>query len=489
MNPLKGIVAAAAAIAVTELLSGLFAYRRSPVVGIGEAVIDATPGGIAHAIIEVVGKADKPLAVTSVVVVILAFGALLGAFWNSRRVLAIAGVVAFTVAGMLINANLADSSSGQVVICAFGGVTALVVLHLLNPSAPREHVQGRRAMLRNTGLVLVGSVVLAGVGRKLGQARAGVETARKKLVLPLTKMTAPAGADLGLAQPWNTPVGDFYRIDTSLTPPLIPPDEWSLKIHGMVDREMTITYQQLIDRGLKDAWVTLCCVSNGVGGDLIGNGIWSGVPMKDLLEEVGIQAGADALLSTSQDGWTCGTPLDVLLDGRDALLAVAQDGQPLTVEHGFPVRQVVPGLYGYVSATKWVVDWEITRFADFHAYWTDRGWSEKGPVKTQSRIDVPRGKVAKGAVKVAGVAWAQHRGIEKVEVRFDQTTWQVATLAAVPSADTWVQWVVDWDAEPGDHVIEVRATDKDGMTQSGKKVGTIPNGAEGWDFRIVTVTG
>ena len=250
---------------------------------------------------------------------------------------------------------------------------------------------------------------------------------------------------------------------------------------------MTVSYQDLVDRGLRNAWVTLCCVSNPVGGDLISNTVFSGVPMKDLLDEAGVKPGADMLLSTSEDGWTCGTPLAAVTDGRDALLAVGMNGAPLPVEHGFPVRQVVPGLYGYVSATKWVTDWEVTRYEDAEAYWTKRGWSVLGPVKTQSRIDVPRGSADAGTVTVAGVAWAQHTGIEKVEVRVDGHAWQKADLASVPSDDTWVQWRWEWDARPGDHRLEVRATDKSGYTQTSKRVGvvpTVPPATTGSTFRL-----
>jgi hypothetical protein len=237
-----------------------------------------------------------------------------------------------------------------------------------------------------------------------------------------------------------------------------------------------------VDRGLKDAWVTLCCVSNEVGGDLISNALWSGVPTADLLAEAGVHADADAVLQMSSDGWTCGTPLSALTDGRNSLLAVAMNGDPLPVEHGFPVRVVVPGLYGFVSATKWVVDWEVTRFEDFDAYWTERGWAEEGPVKTQSRIDTPRqgSNVSGGRVRVGGVAWAQHTGIERVEVQVDGGDWSEATLGADPSIDTWVQWVWEWEATPGEHTLAVRATDRSGQTQTEERAQTVPDGATGW---------
>jgi DMSO/TMAO reductase YedYZ molybdopterin-dependent catalytic subunit len=303
---------------------------------------------------------------------------------------------------------------------------------------------------------------------------------------------APTGTDLGIEGqgPWLSTNRDFYRIDTALSPPLIDPANWSLRIHGMVDKELTLTYQDLLDRGLEDAWITICCVSNPVGGDLIGNTVWGGVPIKDILDEVGVQSGADALLSTSDDGWTCGTPLEALTDGRNALLALTMDGEPLPIPHGFPVRQVVPGLYGYVSATKWVVDWEVTRFADFEAYWTKRGWGERGPVKTECRIDVPNDHETFSARRraIAGVAWAQHVGVERVEVRIDGGPWQKATLGAVPNVDTWVQWRLEWSADAGDHAIEARATDADGETQTVKRAEVLPDGATGYPRINVKVT-
>ncbi|MDQ4007452.1 MAG: molybdopterin-dependent oxidoreductase, partial [Actinomycetota bacterium] len=289
--------------------------------------------------------------------------------------------------------------------------------------------------------------------------------------------------------PWMTPNDDFYRIDTALAVPRVLPQDWRLRLHGMVDRELELTYEDLVGRGLVEAWITLCCVSNEVGGPLISNARWSGVRVADLLAEAGVQLGADAVLSTSADGWTCGTPLQALTDGRESLLAVAMNGEPLPLEHGFPVRMVVPGLYGFVSATKWVVDLEVSRFADFTAYWTERGWSPRAPVKTQSRIDAPRdgADVSAGRVAVGGIAWAQHTGIRQVEVRVDDGPWNSARLAAVPNVDTWRQWAWAWDAEPGEHRIAVRATDAGGYTQTPERADVVPDGATGWHTIAVTV--
>ncbi len=340
--------------------------------------------------------------------------------------------------------------------------------------------------------VAVGSVAVAASGRLFGQTRRAVETTRRLLRLPVTRGAVPAGAELGVAgtTPWRVPNDEFYRIDTALVLPAIDPNEWRLRIHGMVDREITLTYEDLLARQLTETWITLCCVSNPVGGELIGNAWWSGVRVADLLEEAGVSPNADAVRQTSQDGWNCGTPIEALTDDRNALLAVAMNGRPLPVDHGFPVRMVVPGLYGFVSATKWVVDLEVTRFDRFSAYWTERGWSATGPVKTQSRIEVPGDgdDVGSGSVRVGGHAWAQHTGIAAVEVRVDGGAWQRAELGGVPGTDTWVQWAATLDVAPGDHTLAVRATDTSGYTQTPARADVVPDGATGWHTIEFTAT-
>jgi hypothetical protein len=270
--------------------------------------------------------------------------------------------------------------------------------------------------------------------------------------------------------------------------PEVDPSNWHLRIHGMVAREVQVTFDELLRRPLIEDYITLCCVSNPVGGPYIGNAKWLGASLASLLREARPQAGATQLVCTSADGFTSGTPLQVVLDGRDALVAVAMNGSALPVEHGFPARLVVPGLYGYVSACKWVVDIEVTTF-QAAAYWVQRGWSQLGPIKTESRIDVPAAgsSVRAGQVAVAGVAWAQHKGIEAVEVRVDRGPWHQATLAAVPNIDTWRQWVWQWDAPPGRHVIEARATDKTGYTQTAVQEDVEPNGATGYPSTQVSV--
>ncbi len=358
----------------------------------------------------------------------------------------------------------------------------------VRPSPPR------RSFI-TTGVVVAGAAAVAGVGGRLLGERASVSTAQRTLRIPPPVRSAPplpAGVNLkipGLSS-FITPNSQFYRVDTAIVLPEIPPSTWQLRVHGMVDRELTLTFNDLIRRPLIEDYITLCCVSNPVGGPYIGNAKWLGASLRSLLQEAGIKAGADQLLCTSSDGFTSGTPVEVTMDGRDALLAVAMNGTVLPVAHGFPVRMVVPGLYGYVSACKWITDIEVTKFASSHAYWTTRGWSQQAPIKTESRIDVPGGSgpVKAGPTAVAGVAWAQHKGVEAVEVRIDRGPWHEARLATVPGIDTWRQWTWDWPATAGTHLIESRATDRTGYTQTALQAPPEPNGASGYPQVLVKVS-
>ncbi|HYO32615.1 MAG TPA: molybdopterin-dependent oxidoreductase [Nocardioidaceae bacterium] len=526
LGVLAGVVSAGAGLAASELTSGLLHQRVSPVVAVAESIIRLTPGAVVEQTISLVGHYDKPLVIAGTLVGLCVLSGLAGML--ALRSLA-AGEAMFAVMGVVlvlaVRARL-TSSEATYIPAVVGVLIAMLALAALAPRAgaassprtgrsvesplgkaptatptggsptpnlgPGSSVAGsrtgttesRRDFLRLAGVVGVGSVVLGLSGRVLAQGRAALDSARERLKLPVSRPVQPAGVSAGVpgVVPWNTSQADFYRIDTALSIPQILPDDWSLRIHGMVDQELDLSYQDLLDRGLTEAWLTLCCVSNEVGGDLISNAWWSGVRIADVLAEAGVQSDADAVMSRSSDDWTCGTPLAALTDDRNALFAVAMNGEPLTPEHGFPVRMVVPGLYGYVSATKWVVDLEVTRFSDFSAFWTERGWAPQGPVKTQSRIDVPRGgeRVKAGKVAIGGIAWAQHTGIAEVEVRVDDGDWQPAKLAKDATIDSWRQWSYVWAAEPGEHRIQVRATDRSGQTQTEALADVLPDGATGW---------
>ena len=358
------------------------------------------------------------------------------------------------------------------------------------PRAPWQ--PGRRSFL-TAGVVAAaaGGVGILG-GRTLSE-RSSVSTALAHIRFPKAAQPVPplpSGVNLdikGLTS-FVTPNSSFYRVDTALILPQVAPQSWQLRIHGMVEREITIDFHELLKRPLIEDWITLCCVSNPVAGPYIGNAKWLGASLASLLREAGIRAGAEQLLCTSVDGFTSGTPIQTVMDGRDALLAVAMNGTPLPVAHGFPARMVVPGLYGYVSATKWVTDINVTTFRGEYSYWAQRGWSQQAPIKTESRIDVPGGSVPAGRTPVAGVAWAQHKGIDAVHVRVDRGPWNQARLAAVPGIDTWRQWVWEWEATRGNHVIEARATDATGYTQTALQEPPEPNGASGYPSVTVSVS-
>jgi DMSO/TMAO reductase YedYZ molybdopterin-dependent catalytic subunit len=488
-HALLGLVVGLAGLAVSHAVTMLLTLRATPLVAVAEAIIEITPGPLAETLIALTGEYDKPILVAGVFLGLLALSAWAGALTQRGVGLAAGVFVGLGAIGAVAVWTRPGASVYDVMPVVAGTVTWVVVLPILHDQLLkqyREHEpdQARRRFLVTAGAVAVAAVVAGAVGQVAGAARRSVETARTLLRLPVRAGTVPDGAETGVegVAPWRTPNADFYRIDTALVVPSVDPTGWRLRVHGLVERELVLTYEDLVERELTEDWVTLCCVSNEVGGDLVGNAWWSGVRVADVLAEAGVRPGADAVLQTSEDGWTCGTPLEVLTDDRNAMLAVAMNGEPLPLQHGFPVRMVVPGLYGYVSATKWLVDLEVSRFADFTAYWTSRGWAERAPVKTSSRIDVPRpgAEVGAGGVRVGGVAWAQHTGIERVEYRLDGGAWTEADLARVPNVDTWVQWSATVAVSAGRHTLAVRATDRSGATQTGVQRGVLPDGATGW---------
>ncbi|MFF0818172.1 molybdopterin-dependent oxidoreductase [Rhodococcus sp. NPDC003318] len=500
---LSGVLAAAVILAVGELVSVPIGSAASPFFAVGSTTVDRSPTWAREFAITTFGTNDKTALFIGMSILIVALAAIAGVVERTRRPYGSAILVTLGAVGVYAAATRPGASAVSVLPTIVGVGAGVLVLRLLTCRSRGldEGRDDRDTMSRRHFLVLAGSaagvaVAAGAVGRHLTDTVAGAVRNRMAFVAPAGAPGngAPAvglGTDVAVpgATPFITANDDFYRIDTALQVPKLTTDGWSLRIHGMVEREMTLTWADLTSRIPIERTVTLTCVSNPVGGNLAGNATWLGYPMKDLLDEVGVHPDADMLLSSSSDGFTSGTPIAVLRDGRDAMLAVLMNGEPLPFEHGYPVRQVVPGLYGYVSATKWVVDWEITRFDRAQAYWTQRGWAEQGPIKTASRIDVPASfdKVAAGAVLVAGTAWAQHRGISQVEIRVDDGPWEKATLAEEYSIDTWRQWTWRWQAEPGSHTLRVRATDHDGNVQTGQFTSATPDGATGWHARSVIV--
>ncbi len=486
-----GVVTAVVGLATSYATAMALTIRESPVVAVAELIIRITPGALAERLIRFVGQLDKPLLILGIVLFLLAMGAVAGVLSRTSTLKPL--LIWMVLAGLGGAAVLSQPGANVVDVLPVlvGWVTwvavlpALTKILLVERRHPELASRERRVFLMVAGVLGVAAVGIAGAGRVLGRGRRQVAESRRLLRLDgVTRPVAPANTSIDLpgVSPWQTPNDDFYLIHTAIAVPTVEPKDWTLRIHGLVDVELTLTYDDLVSRRLTQSWITLSCVSNEVGGDLVGNAWWSGIRIADILAEVGLDPTADCVLQTSEDGWNCATPLSALTDDRDAMLAVAMNGKPLPIEHGFPVRTVVPGLYGYVSATKWVVDFEVTRFGDVAAFWTERGWSEEGPVKIASRIDVPRSgaDVSSGDVNVGGLAWAQHTGIASVEVAVDGGEWQPAELAQTPSTDTWVQWALTVSLEPGDHELRVRATDKDGLEQTGVRRDVLPDGATGW---------
>ncbi len=540
---IAGVLAAGTALGVGQFVAGLTGASGSPVVVVGELQIDFTPPWMKNFAIADFGADDKLVLVGGILVALGLFAAIIGAAAATRRMAyGMAGLAVFAAVGLTAAATRPTATAASLLptlaATASAAVVLLVLIPLVRPpaiataravsydpvtafpaaeaeesgapegyGAPEESgalepadadsgpVEPRRRSFLAAGAATAGIAAGAGLAGRLLTERSSVASAQRAVRIPkpaVTTQSLPPGVDLdipGLA-PFVTSNTSFYRVDTALVLPQVDPASWQLRIHGMVNREITLSFEELIKRPLIEDYITLCCVSDPIGGPYIGNAKWLGASLRAVLREAGIKAGADQLMCTSVDGFTSGTPVQTVMDGRDALLAVAMNGQPLPVAHGFPARMVVPGLYGYVSATKWVTDINVTTFAGNYAYWAQRGWSQQAPIKTECRIDVPNGvnDIRSGTAAVAGVAWAQHKGIEAVQVRVDQGPWNEARLAAVPGLDTWRQWVWEWDATAGQHVLEARATDKTGYTQTSAQAQPEPNGASGYPTVSVTVS-
>lgn len=494
---LAGVAAVVFGLGVAELVAGILAPRASPVLVVGALLIDLAPPWAKDAAITLFGTADKAALLIGVGVVLLALAAIAGILHARRPLLGRVLIGAAGIVGIVAAMTRAGASVLDVVPAAVATIATILVLATLARMRPAEQPRAadlsrRRFLAWAGGAGAIGALAaVAGFAVQSG-ARA-VTAVREAFRLPTPAVDAapvPAGAELGIhgLTPVITPNADFYRIDTALQVPNLDPAEWRLRIHGLVENEVEITWDELVALPLEESHTTLMCVSNPVGGELVGTALWLGYPIRDLLARAKPTPEADMVLSVSSDGFSASSPLEALTDDRNAILAIGMNGEPLPLEHGFPVRMVVPGLYGYVSATKWVTELRVTRFDQARAYWTDRGWSARGPVKISSRIDVPRGAASAGDVVVAGVAWHQHTGIAAVEVSIDGGPWHEAELASAISADTWVQWSYRWNAAPGSHAIKVRATSVDGEVQTAAPAGVAPDGATGHHTVSISVS-
>ncbi|MGI8677485.1 MAG: molybdopterin-dependent oxidoreductase [Jatrophihabitans sp.] len=497
---LIGVLCAAVAVGVGEMVAAFVRPAAAPVIAVGNRLITLTPSSTKRSAIDAAGTNDKVLLIGGVYLLLAVFGALVGsaALRDVRHGLAGIAVIGAFASYCALSANASRATDVIPTLAGTGAAMVVLVALVRMATARNDDADETLAPLDRRGF-LQGSAAtaalaaLAGFGGRLVQHRRfDVAADRAKIVLPAAKTidATPPGVDLGKSPvPWRTPNEHFYRIDTALSVPQIVSHDWRLRIHGLVDRPITLTYADLLRRPLVERWITLCCVSNEVGGNLISNSRFRGALLADLLREAGIHDGCDQLRMTSEDGMTIGAPTAVVLDGRDALLAVGMNGRPLPLEHGFPVRVVVPGLYGYVSACKWVVDIEATTFAKSSPYWVEGGWAEHPPIRMSARIDRPAsgGTVSVGeTVAIAGVAWDQHVGVAKVELQVDDGAWRGARLAAVPSTDTWRQWVLPWTPEKsGSYRLRVRATDAAGRVQDDTVRPVFPSGASG--LHAVTV--
>lgn len=527
---LGGLIAGFAALAAGELASAAIRPQSGPVTVVGGAAIDRTPPSLKDFAVRNFGTADKLVLQLGILAVLAVFALALGIVALRYRSAGAAAVLLFGAVGAAAAATRPDTAALDPLPSVLGALVGAAVLYALTGRlAWRPVGRGRllstgsaaRTALRTSpeqpaptaafdrrGFALAAAATAAAsagaglLGRSLNAsrgARAAVSRTAVRLPRPHSPAAAiPRGADLRLPglSPFTTPNASFYRVDTALVVPRVDATTWRLRLHGKgVRNELSLGFQDLLERELIERNITLTCVSNEVGGPYTGNARWIGVRLADLLREAGVRPPshgglADQLVARSVDGMTIGSPVEAVMDGRDAMLALGMNGEPLPFAHGFPVRMVVPGLYGYVSACKWLTDLELASFADYDAYWVERSWSPQAPVKTESRIDTPKpfASLTAGTIAVAGVAWAQHKGIDRVEVRVDGGPWRTARLAAEDTADTWRQWLWEWPATAGSHTLEVRAADRTGYTQTDQRVGTIPDGATGWHSVVVTVT-
>jgi len=496
---LAGVVAVAAALAASELVAGLLPGSPSLLLAVGGALIDLQPPGAKDAVVGLFGTNDKLALEIAIVLVSLAIGAGLGLLATRRPGLASAAIVGFAIVGFA--ATLLDPTTSTAMAAVVAGVAAIVgtqALGFLIPRVPSaEPGRGdtapvtttiewdRRRFLIGAGGFAASAAVCGLVGRALlERQRQSPAQAAGQIPRPSEVATIPAGAELTVdaITPLVVPNDTFYRIDTALIVPSVDLASWRLRIFGLVDRETTLSFEQLVALGTFEQYVTIACVSNQVGGALVGNAKWTGVRLRDVLGLAGVRPESTQLVGRSVDGWTAGMPTAWVMDPqREPMIAVEMNDQPLPLNHGFPARLIVPGLYGYVSATKWLKELELTTLEAFDGYWVPLGWAKEGPILTQSRIDVPRSsaQLSPGPTTIAGVAWAPDRGVRGVEVSVDGQ-WRQARISTPISNATWVQWRLDWDARGGEHTLAVRAIDGTGTVQTEQRTPPAPDGARGY---------
>jgi DMSO/TMAO reductase YedYZ molybdopterin-dependent catalytic subunit len=511
---LAGLISASVGLGAGELTAGLFKSLSSPIISVGDKAIDLVPVPLKNFAIRTFGTHDKQALLAGIGAAIVVFAAVVGIVATRRRMVGVAGLVAFGGLGAAAAVSGRTGTAGDAIpstvaaAVAIGSLLTLIALlgratrlplevarvHSQEVAPPRGASLNRRSFLIGSSSMAAAAAVFGGLGRSLQSASGAVASrarslvAKPKVALPAAPTTISAEA-LKVANPFFTPNKDFYRIDTALVVPKIDSNSWKLSVKGMVGEERTYTYDELLGRNLIERDITLTCVSNEVGGILMGTARWVGVPLRELLDEARADSNATQIVGRSVDGWTSGFPVSAALD-RDAMVALAMNGEPLPFTHGFPARLVVPGLYGYVSATKWLTEIELTTMEAFDSYWVPRGYAKEAPIKLASRIDVPRGlaSIPVGPAAIAGVAWSQTVGISKVELSIDSGDWFEANLATAQSKDTWRQWSYKWDAPAGRHDIAVRATDANGKLQIEERTAPLPNGATGWHSIIVLVS-
>ncbi len=489
---LVGVISALAGSAAAHLVAAWTNPAASPVIAVGATVIDNTPTPIKEWAVREMGTADKPVLLGTVAAVTLIMAGLIGLLTSRSRLLGVLALVVLVgVAGAAALARPAaglDSLLPTVAAAAVGAAVLLGLTHLMRTSVdpespvPADFTTSRRVLLLTGGGVLVATASVGWWAQRLSRVGELVASVRlPKAAKPLPALPVGLEDTVPGISSFVTPNSEFYRVDINLSVPIVAPQDWTLEVGGDVDEPFTLTFDELLAMPLVERDVTMTCVSNEVGGRYVGAARWLGVPVRTLLERAGVREGADQVLSTAEDGFTISTPLGALLDDRDALLAVGMNGKPLPGDHGFPVRLITPGLYGYVGATKWLRKLTVTTYAEKKSYWTERGWAEDGPIKVSSRIDTPAplARIKAGMVPIAGVAWAQQRGIERVELSIDGGAWRPTELGPEAGIDYWRQWYFAWDAKPGRHTLSARAVSLDGEMQTAARAMPFPNGASG----------